>query len=395
MFFVLLLTIPVFVSLFWAAVLHTLDQPDQLPKRMIGSFFLIASVIFFSNLLYFGEFKNLYAVVDSFFILATVVVHPIFYIYFRLLTVDPKFDIKKHGKYFVPGLIVFFLYLGGAISIGFNAYKEWLFTSTSALPVTSQKYMDAICLSSRVLFLFQAILAIKANIQLIAKFGKKARNFYSNPENTHTKYAYMVNYIMIAIAVVSIVDVVLGRESVKASPEGIMIQSFVYVALIFVLGFLTHQQEILNPFYDTTEDSDLDDEDDEPENIIKADIVFESSADQILHEKINQLFQDPKFFLNPNLTINEVASVVGTNRTYISGFINKYYGQNFCAFVNKFRYNHVLKIVRRYPDTSLFELSETCGFGSTDSLKRSIHHVTGMRIKEWRTAVNNDYDLEK
>lgn len=393
MFVVPLLTIPVFVSLFWAAVLHTFEDPNQLPKRMIGSFFLIASLIFFSNLLYFGEFKNLYAIVDPFFILATVVVHPIFYIYFRLLTVDPKFEIKKHGKYFVPGFIVFLLYLGGAINIGFDAYKEWLFTSTSALPVTSQKYMDAICLISRMLFLFQAILAIKANIQLIGKFGRKARNFYSNSKNTNTIYVYMANYIMIAIAVVSIVDVVLGRESVKASPEGIMIQASVYVLLIFLLGLLTHQQEILNPVYDTNEDTDLDDE--EPENIIQKDIVFESVADELLHEKINLLFQNPKFFLNPNLTINEVASVVGTNRTYISGFINKYYGQNFCTFVNSFRYNHVLITVRRYPDTSLYELSETCGYGSVDSLKRSILQATGMRIKEWRNAVNNDYDLEK
>lgn len=386
MFFVLLLTIPVFISLFWAAVLFTLEKPEELPKRLIGVFFLIASLIFFSNLLYFGEFKSIYTLFDPFFILSTVMVHPIFYVYFRLLTVDPKFEIKKHGIYFLPGLIVFLLYSGGAISIGYDAYRQWLFASSSALPVTNQKYMDAVCLMSRMLFLLQAILAIKANIELIKKHGKKAENFYSNPANTNTQFAYMVNYIMIAIAVVSIIDVVLGRESVKASPEGILIQSLVYSVLIFFLGYLSQGQEILNPVYDTSEDVE-----EEPFEIIKVNLDFESKSDKILHEKINRIFQDPKFFLNPNLTINELAALAGTNRTYISGFINKYYGQNFCTFVNKFRYNQVIKTVQKYPDTSLFDLSESCGYGSTDSLKRSIHQMTGMRIKEWRTAVNNDY----
>ena len=53
--------------------------------------------------------------------------------------------------------------------------------------------------------------------------------------------------------------------------------------------------------------------------------------------KLGQLFEHEMIHLNSDLTIWDVSARLGTNRTYVSNFINKHYNVNFSTFVNRYR----------------------------------------------------------
>lgn len=84
---------------------------------------------------------------------------------------------------------------------------------------------------------------------------------------------------------------------------------------------------------------------------------------------------DSKPFLNPELRITDLALAFGTNRTYLSMFINREYGMNFSHYINSLRLDE-LRRIRRAPkmsELSGLELVERAGFSSYRGYLRFVH----------------------
>ena len=68
-------------------------------------------------------------------------------------------------------------------------------------------------------------------------------------------------------------------------------------------------------------------------------------------------------FLEPHLTLQDVADRCGYNRTYISGLIKNGMG-GFFSYVNGLRLAYVDEYLRQHPDATLSEAIDAAGFGS-------------------------------
>ncbi|MCD7941261.1 MAG: hypothetical protein LUH50_15090 [Bacteroides intestinalis] len=81
-----------------------------------------------------------------------------------------------------------------------------------------------------------------------------------------------------------------------------------------------------------------------------------------------------KPYLDPNLTIVELAQRLHTNCTYLSGFINRTYGMNYSQFINECRLKELDRIVVDAGSGELTNLEKIClaGFGSFDSYRRAV-----------------------
>ena len=111
-----------------------------------------------------------------------------------------------------------------------------------------------------------------------------------------------------------------------------------------------------------------------------------------LLEKILFFFDEERYFLKHELTIEDVAQKIGTNRTYVSKIINEYSGQNFCSFVNQYRVKEMMRLMESNNEIPLKELAETSGFGSVDSMKRAALSKTGMSFKQLRIQNKDQVD---
>ncbi len=95
-----------------------------------------------------------------------------------------------------------------------------------------------------------------------------------------------------------------------------------------------------------------------------------------------------KVYTNPNLTITDMANMVGTNRTYVSSSINTFYNQNFCSYVNQFRLEAMRTYLLEDQKISNKELASNAGFGSVDTMKRVVKQKTGLSITDWKRQVH-------
>jgi YesN/AraC family two-component response regulator len=104
-------------------------------------------------------------------------------------------------------------------------------------------------------------------------------------------------------------------------------------------------------------------------------------------EKLDLKLKTEKIYTNPDLSIQDLALEIGTNRTYISSTINTFYNQNFCSYINKYRFLELADNITKDKNCSHKELASKCGFGSIDSMKRTVKINTGLSMKEWKDCL--------
>lgn len=86
-------------------------------------------------------------------------------------------------------------------------------------------------------------------------------------------------------------------------------------------------------------------------------------------ERLEECMTKEKAFLNPHLTLSELARRVGTNRTYLSNYLNNELKVSFFDYVNAYRLEHLhnLLLTTNY---TLEVLAECSGFRSLSTLRR-------------------------
>ena len=98
-----------------------------------------------------------------------------------------------------------------------------------------------------------------------------------------------------------------------------------------------------------------------------------------LAAKLEAAMSHDELYLNPRLSLEDVAAHLGTNRTYLSVCINRDLGKSFLDYVNSWRVRKACTILDSPERTSLTvkELSACCGFNSVSTFGRAFRKFTG------------------
>jgi AraC-like DNA-binding protein len=99
--------------------------------------------------------------------------------------------------------------------------------------------------------------------------------------------------------------------------------------------------------------------------------------------KVLAYFEKEKAYLNPELTLSELASKLDTNTSVLSAVINTGFGKNFNDFVNEYRVEE-FKRKAAAPDSkhlTLLAIAFDCGFNSKATFNRAFKKVTDVSPK--------------
>lgn len=102
-----------------------------------------------------------------------------------------------------------------------------------------------------------------------------------------------------------------------------------------------------------------------------------------IFERVAEYFEKEKPFLKGDLTINDIVSVVFTNKLYISRAISQYAGRNFCQYVNYHRVMYSVECFRRNPELKVAELWPMCGFNTIVSYNMAFRLFMGENPSDW------------
>lgn len=102
-------------------------------------------------------------------------------------------------------------------------------------------------------------------------------------------------------------------------------------------------------------------------------------------ERMYLLFEKEHVYLNPRLRLSELATLLGTNRTYLSQYFNQNCESTFYDFVNDYRIHHA-KLLLHSTDDTLETIAMNSGFNSLSTFRRAFVQREGMSPIEFRAS---------
>ena len=100
-----------------------------------------------------------------------------------------------------------------------------------------------------------------------------------------------------------------------------------------------------------------------------------------LAQELLRLMEERKLYLNPKLTLSDLAQEMHINRTYLTSVLNRDIGKSFYDFVNEFRIAEACSIIDALPPQErpkLADVASRSGFNSLSTFKRSFLKVKGV-----------------
>lgn len=89
-------------------------------------------------------------------------------------------------------------------------------------------------------------------------------------------------------------------------------------------------------------------------------------------------------YLNPGLTIKELADMLETNRTYLSGYIKTTCNMTFRDWISGLRIEYAKRLLTEHPDLTIADVSERSGFQSPSHFTRLFRERTSCPPTKWR-----------
>ncbi|MGN0221679.1 MAG: helix-turn-helix domain-containing protein [Prevotella sp.] len=120
-----------------------------------------------------------------------------------------------------------------------------------------------------------------------------------------------------------------------------------------------------------------------------------SDRNEEMAVRIEEYMKSSKIYLNPHITLNELALAIGTNRTYLSECFNTVMHTNFYDYINTFRIAEACRIIDAMPQEgrkSMQTVSEMSGFNSKSTFHRYFVRIKGISPKQYALAANTKFE---
>ena len=105
--------------------------------------------------------------------------------------------------------------------------------------------------------------------------------------------------------------------------------------------------------------------------------------------------RDEQYFLKSDLTIETLADVLNTNRSYLSVSINRFCDKGFSVWLNNFRIQHAEQLMRANPSIVLKDLPGQCGYATTGTFVRNFKRCHNMSPSEFMNKLLIEQTLPK
>ena len=442
MLYDLILYLPCFACFFWIVTMFLVSDKTStfLPTLYIlaiGGIFILAS----ASALTFNNSPAVLLVCSILRVIAAPSLIPLCWLYMLRL--------RGHGEYRLPELIwmLFPATLGGAtivlsILAGPDTIRESmpLFYSGAAIPAdrTISTYFFVTGPIHYGIIAFEVIVYAFLFFRMMRKDNLRFSHLYKFERGYRLRVSELQSYYVFILSVIFLITIFTPRLVMINNPWVPVVMSLLLTASFYQFGYTslygareaiskkelrrgflynysaeTKEETLKTLLSDIIEEAgtdtlrevfneigaklpteDLHPADNRPDSakspaaqIFSA--VAKSWDDDSLLSRFERLIFGKQLFLEPGLTLVDVAEKLHTNKTYVSRLVNNTYEMPFPDLVNTLRVDYAEQFIISHPDARQNEIAQACGFSSASSFNNIFKKVTGITPKIWLATNEN------
>lgn len=237
----------------------------------------------------------------------------------------------------------------------------------------------------KVLFALGVILTVFYGLRLLKKFNEQVYAFYSDVQHRELSTIKTTFLFLVFTAIVSIISSVLGKDFFVEKHFLLALPSITHSIALFGISYAGYRQSFSiadltkDQFQPVIKNLQVEDE---------VNIVLDSRYDE-LFERMENLLNQKEIFKDPDLRLNDLAFMLGTNRTYVSQLINNKTNSNFCEYINVHRIAYAKNILSSTKESLLTidEIALQSGFSTQSSFYRVFMKMEGISPARYRKKV--------
>ncbi|MDG3581817.1 helix-turn-helix domain-containing protein [Galbibacter pacificus] len=100
--------------------------------------------------------------------------------------------------------------------------------------------------------------------------------------------------------------------------------------------------------------------------------------------QLKELMKSEKPYLNPNLNLDELASIMNISRHHASQLINEHFDRNFYEFINLYRVDEAKGMLKEGKNLNIEDIAFQCGFNNRISFYRAFKKSEGVPPTKFR-----------
>ena len=110
--------------------------------------------------------------------------------------------------------------------------------------------------------------------------------------------------------------------------------------------------------------------------------------------RLEQVVEEHKLYLRPNLSLQELAAELNTNRTYASIYLSQHVGQTFYEYINRLRIERAaLPLIVEHPEYTFEYVAHESGFASISTFRRAFSKHTGKTPSQYVAELKREEKL--
>jgi AraC-like DNA-binding protein len=363
----------IFQCLLFSSYLLTQKNGKRLSNRILVAFLLAKAVTDLGGFLsHFLELKEYVLVhfpkifyLDYTFQFLYV---PLLYFYFMSLS-RKDFRLKKIYMFHAIPFFIVFLLVFFRVSVQSTATIREIVRSNSFFASREAELFMAL---GHIQFFIYAI----ASIALIKKYRKEIKHYFSSLEKINLSWLAFVIFGFAGWRLLHITEYIIWVLSRNPCSIYLYIASeivfLVFVSLMFLRGL--NQPEIFAG--------------------IEKDRIGQKYEKTLLPEKVKEAYKrkliqymdNEKPYLNPLLSLNDLAKLVAVPAHHLSQVINSCFNQNFFDFINSYRIKESQRLLadKNNGKRTILEVLYETGFNSKSVFNTAFKRHTGMTPSKFR-----------
>jgi len=399
----LVISMPIIVCAVFA-MLMLLDLRGRRERYVLAIFFIVATLLYLGHGIFFSRILPLIPLSDTIYSFCNLAVYPLYYLYLESVTSDDikGFKIRKRITLLpavVCSLTIGMLYLLMNDKEIAQFIPTYLYAERGS-ELTGMAWWQTVAhMVTKSIFALQIIPVVHFGSRSIVRFNQRVEASFADTEGRSLHRQKVLLWIFLATSLASFVCNIIGRQWFDSSAWLLSVPSFLFSALLFCVGreglmlnfsiqeIMEAEQEVMP---NEEKDSEASDEvsatnDDSVSAIDQSDHLLQietnrTSAKGRKMEHIVQRIVDEQLYLQPDLQLNGLATLLCTNRTYISDAIRKEKGMTFYEFINDLRIQHAQKLMKEYPEMAIYEIYTQSGYSNYPTFRRNFVRFTKSQL---------------